>query len=137
MKFVPNMKQVVISIHATRAVSCYRFEMDPLKTLHHWLVSVAIHCPIPSSQQEMHCCFQPQAQHITPTWISHILPLIKVFIVHMHSTMKVYGWHGNEAPRFTNIKILSNRTELFKPALKKYLLQQSFYSLEEYFSYSS
>jgi hypothetical protein len=37
----------------------------------------------------------------------------------------------------TDIKILSNRTELFKPALKKYLLQQSFYSLEEYFSYSS
>jgi hypothetical protein len=37
----------------------------------------------------------------------------------------------------TNIKILSNRIELFKPALKKYLLQQSFYSLEEYFSYSS
>jgi hypothetical protein len=37
----------------------------------------------------------------------------------------------------TDIKILSNRTELFKPALKKYLLRQSFYSLEEYFSYSS
>jgi hypothetical protein len=37
----------------------------------------------------------------------------------------------------TDIKLLSNRTELFKPALKKYLLRQSFYSLEEYFSYSS
>jgi hypothetical protein len=37
----------------------------------------------------------------------------------------------------TNIKILSNRIELFKPALKKYHLRQSFYSLEEYFSYSS
>jgi hypothetical protein len=37
----------------------------------------------------------------------------------------------------TNIKILSNRIELFKPALKKYLLRQSFYSLEEYFSYNS
>jgi hypothetical protein len=37
----------------------------------------------------------------------------------------------------TNIKILSNRIELFKPALKKYLLRQSLYSLEEYFSYSS
>jgi hypothetical protein len=37
----------------------------------------------------------------------------------------------------TNIKILWNRIELFKPALKKYLLRQSFYSLEEYFSYSS
>jgi hypothetical protein len=37
----------------------------------------------------------------------------------------------------TDIKILSNRIELFKPALKKYLLQQFFYSLEEYFSYSS
>jgi hypothetical protein len=37
----------------------------------------------------------------------------------------------------TNIKTLSNRKELFKPALKKYLLRQSFYSLEEYFSYSS
>jgi hypothetical protein len=34
----------------------------------------------------------------------------------------------------TNIKILSNRIELFKPALNKYLLRQSFYSLEEYFS---
>jgi hypothetical protein len=33
----------------------------------------------------------------------------------------------------TNIKILSNRIELFKPALKKKLLRQSFYSLEEYF----
>jgi hypothetical protein len=37
----------------------------------------------------------------------------------------------------TNIKILSNRIELFKPALKKYLLRQSFYSLEKYFSYNS
>jgi hypothetical protein len=37
----------------------------------------------------------------------------------------------------TDIKILSNRIELFKPALKKYLLRQLFYSLEEYFSYSS
>jgi hypothetical protein len=37
----------------------------------------------------------------------------------------------------SNIKILSNRIELFKPGLKKYLLRQSFYSLEEYFSYSS
>jgi hypothetical protein len=37
----------------------------------------------------------------------------------------------------TNIKILSNRIELFKPALKKYLLRQSLYSLEEYFSYNS
>jgi hypothetical protein len=37
----------------------------------------------------------------------------------------------------TNIKKLLNRIELFKPALKKYLLRQSFYSLEEYFSYSS
>jgi hypothetical protein len=37
----------------------------------------------------------------------------------------------------TDIKILSNRIELFKPTLKKYLLLQSFYSLEEYFSYSS
>jgi hypothetical protein len=37
----------------------------------------------------------------------------------------------------TNIKILSNRIELFKPALKKYLPRQSFYSLEEYFSYNS
>jgi hypothetical protein len=36
-----------------------------------------------------------------------------------------------------NIKILSNRIELFKPTLNKYLLRQSFYSLEEYFSYSS
>jgi hypothetical protein len=34
----------------------------------------------------------------------------------------------------TDIKILSNRIELFKPALRKYLLRQSFYSLEEYFS---
>jgi hypothetical protein len=32
-----------------------------------------------------------------------------------------------------NIKRLSNKIELFKPALKKYLLLQSFYSLEEYF----
>jgi hypothetical protein len=37
----------------------------------------------------------------------------------------------------TNIKILSNKIELFKAILKKYLLRQSFYSLEEYFSYSS
>jgi hypothetical protein len=37
----------------------------------------------------------------------------------------------------TNKKILSNKKELFKPALKKYLLRQSLYSLEEYFSYSS
>jgi hypothetical protein len=37
----------------------------------------------------------------------------------------------------SNIKILSNRIELFKPALKKYLLRQPFYSLEEYFSYST
>jgi hypothetical protein len=37
----------------------------------------------------------------------------------------------------TNIKILLNKIELFKPVLKKYLLQQSFYSLEEYFSYNS
>jgi hypothetical protein len=37
----------------------------------------------------------------------------------------------------SDIKILSNRIELFKPALNKHLLQQSFYSLEEYFSYSS
>jgi hypothetical protein len=37
----------------------------------------------------------------------------------------------------TDIKILLNRVKLFKPALKKYLLRQSFYSLEEYFSYSS
>jgi hypothetical protein len=37
----------------------------------------------------------------------------------------------------TDIKILSNRIELFKSTLKKYLLRQSFYSLEEYFSYSS
>jgi hypothetical protein len=85
--------------------------MDSLKTLHHWLVSVAMHCPIPSSQQEMHCCVQPQAQHITPTLISHILPLIKVFLVHMHSTMKVYGWHGNEAPHFKH-------TSLVLPALR-------------------
>jgi hypothetical protein len=34
----------------------------------------------------------------------------------------------------TNIKILSNRVKLFKPVLKNYLLRQSFYSLEEYFS---
>jgi hypothetical protein len=33
----------------------------------------------------------------------------------------------------TDIKILSNRIKQFKPALKKYLLRQSFYSLEEYF----
>jgi hypothetical protein len=37
----------------------------------------------------------------------------------------------------TDIKILSNRIELFKPALNKYLLRQFFYSLEEYFNYSS
>jgi hypothetical protein len=37
----------------------------------------------------------------------------------------------------TDIKILSNRIELLKPALKKYLLRQSFYSLGKYFSYSS
>jgi hypothetical protein len=37
----------------------------------------------------------------------------------------------------TNIKILLNWIKLFKPALKKYLLRQSFYSLEEYFSYNS
>jgi hypothetical protein len=37
----------------------------------------------------------------------------------------------------TNIQILSNRIQLFKPALKKYLLRQPFYSSEEYFSYSS
>jgi hypothetical protein len=37
----------------------------------------------------------------------------------------------------TNIKILLNRIVLFKPALKKYLLRWSFYSLEEYFSYNS
>jgi hypothetical protein len=37
--------------------------------------------------------------------------------------MKIF----NHLPR--NIKILSNRIELFKPALKKYLLRQSFYSL--------
>jgi hypothetical protein len=37
----------------------------------------------------------------------------------------------------TDIKKLSNRIELYKPALKKYLLRQSFYSLEKYFSYSS
>jgi hypothetical protein len=36
-----------------------------------------------------------------------------------------------------NKKILSNRIELFKSALKKYLFRQPFYSLQEYFSYSS
>jgi hypothetical protein len=36
-----------------------------------------------------------------------------------------------------NMKRLSNKIELFKPALKRYLLLQSFYSLEEYFNYNS
>ena len=37
----------------------------------------------------------------------------------------------------TNIKRLSNEIELFKPALKRYLLLQQFYSLEEYFNYNN
>jgi hypothetical protein len=36
----------------------------------------------------------------------------------------------------TNIKRLENKIELFKSALKRYLLLQSFYSLDEYFNYS-
>jgi hypothetical protein len=37
----------------------------------------------------------------------------------------------------TNIKSLSNEIELFKPALKRFLLLQSFYSLDEYFNYNN
>jgi hypothetical protein len=36
-----------------------------------------------------------------------------------------------------NIKSLCNEIELFKPALKRFLLLQSFYSLEEYFNYNN
>jgi hypothetical protein len=36
-----------------------------------------------------------------------------------------------------NIKRLSNKIEMFKPALNRYLLLQSFYSLEEYFNYNN
>ena len=36
-----------------------------------------------------------------------------------------------------NIKRLSNEIELFKPALKRFLLRQSFYLLEEYFNYDN
>jgi hypothetical protein len=36
-----------------------------------------------------------------------------------------------------NIERLSNEIELFKPALKRFLLLQSFYSLEEYFNYDN
>jgi hypothetical protein len=36
-----------------------------------------------------------------------------------------------------HIKRLSNKIELFKPVLKRYLLLQSFYSLEEYFNYNN
>jgi hypothetical protein len=35
-----------------------------------------------------------------------------------------------------HIKRLSNKIELFKPALKRYVLLQSFCSLEEYFNYN-
>ena len=34
-----------------------------------------------------------------------------------------------------NIKTLSNEINLFKPAIKRFLLLHSFYSLEEYFDY--
>jgi hypothetical protein len=36
-----------------------------------------------------------------------------------------------------NIKCLSNEIELFKPALKRFLLLQPFYSLEDYFNYNN
>jgi hypothetical protein len=36
----------------------------------------------------------------------------------------------------TNVKQLAKKIELFKSALKRYLLFQSFYSLDEYFNYS-
>jgi hypothetical protein len=36
----------------------------------------------------------------------------------------------------TNVKQLANKKELFKSALKRYLLLQSFYSLDEYLNYS-
>jgi hypothetical protein len=36
-----------------------------------------------------------------------------------------------------NIKRLSNEIELFKTALKRFLLLHSFYSIEEYFNYSN
>jgi hypothetical protein len=36
----------------------------------------------------------------------------------------------------TNLKHLANKIELFKSALKRYLLHQSFYSLDEYFNYN-
>jgi len=36
-----------------------------------------------------------------------------------------------------NIKNLSNGIKLFKPALKRFLLLHSFYSIEEYFNYNN
>jgi len=67
------------NIYATRYVSHYRCGMDLPKTLHDWLFFVAMFCPIQSSQQEIHCCLYPQALRITSLWISHTLPLTKVF----------------------------------------------------------
>lgn len=70
------------SVHTTRSVSHYRCGMDLLKTLHDWLVCVAMCYPIQSSQQGIHCCLCPQVQGLTPSWISHTPPLTKVFSVH-------------------------------------------------------
>jgi hypothetical protein len=67
------------SMHATRYVSHYRCGMDLPKTLHDWLVFVATLCPIQSSQQEIHYCLYPQTVGVTVNWISHTLPLTKVF----------------------------------------------------------
>jgi hypothetical protein len=36
-----------------------------------------------------------------------------------------------------SIKILSNEIKLFKPALKRFILLHSFYSIEEYFNYNN